>query len=172
MIYFGGGDNSMDYIPILYNFDDIIFGDELGSNYIKMANIVFEASIEGYNIGMELFVKNNGFQCESNYFDVHSKDFFRFLNDISTMYNNLIGVAHLKSYHFPSFMSLSTKDGIFNISGTIIEEDWGKQGNENRQTSLNFSFNLDQTFFKSIANKYKDINRDNYMNYVAKDMEV
>lgn len=171
-MHFSGGENAMTYIPILHKFHDIILGDEQGNNCIRMTNIVFEASIEGYNIGMKLYIKNNGFQCESNYFDVHSKDFFKFLNDISAMYNNLIGVAHLKSYHFPSFISLSTKDGIFNISGTIIEEDWGKQGNENRQTSLSFSFNLDQTYFKSIASKYKDINRDNYLSYVAKDMEV
>ena len=144
----------MNYIPIVYKLGDINIESSNKDYYLKMIDIRYEYSIEAYNIGMILYVRSEKFSCETQYFDVHSTEFFKFLNDLSDMYINLKGSTSLKSFHFPSTIDIKVSKGMFIIEGKIIDENWGKHGRD--MFCLSMPLNLfDIYWIKRISKIYQ-----------------
>jgi len=111
-----------------------------------------------------LVVKNMGFSSRTEYFSFHSHDYFRFLNDLSKMYETLKGSTELKSYDYPGFIHIEVLErGYFFIKGEITQRyDINLYPAENKHQ---FSFSLDQTCFERIARKYKGIDTENWERY-------
>jgi len=160
----------MNYIPIVYKLGDINIESSNKDYYLKMIDIRYEYSIEAYNIGMILYVRSEKFSCETQYFDVHSTEFFKFLNDLSDMYINLKGSTSLKSFHFPSTIDIKVSKGMFIIEGKIIDENWGKHGRDTFRNQLEFAFELDQTYFQDISKRFKGIDKQNIEKYAIEKM--
>jgi hypothetical protein len=131
---------------------------------VEIKQLRKELGMTAYDMLYILVIKNQKFKCETEYFMFGSSEYWKFLNDISRMYYDLKGETNLKSYDYPGFLKVSVNErGYFEFEGEVTQ--YYSINSINSENKFYFKFALNQTYFESIARRYKGINGDNWKEY-------
>ncbi len=148
----------------LISLDDLRIEAVEDNILIEIKQIRKEIGMSHYDMQCILIIENQKFKGSTQYFSFGSTEYFKFLNDLSSMYFDLKGTTEIKSYDYPGNIVISVIDrGYFLIEGAITQ--YYSINNINTENSYKFKFPINQTYFERIAKKYKGINNDNWQEY-------